>query len=216
MFLILPTISSPSYNRSCPSVLTVKSRANGRRIVGQQLPTLLDVTCCVRLHTPLHVVACCWEMLRKVWNLSNFEPTTPNISFDQWLPKYIMVRLHSSSSSAGATHANYKWSTKSSGSNPSHDAVQVPTIIRLHTIANTDATTPNIYSKQYLLAHCWPNFIVICSRVYNEPIQRPAPSWLVSLIGRALHRYRRGQGFESRTSLNFFQAFFSQLQKLRI
>ena len=54
------------------------------------------------------------------------------------------------------------------------------------------------------------------TRVYNEPIQRPAPSWLVSLIGRALHRYRRGQGFESRTSLNFFQAFFSQLQKLRI
>ena len=116
-----------------------------------------------------------------------------------------MVRLHSSSSSAGATHANYKWSTKSSGSNPSHDAVQVPTIIRLHTSANTDATTPNIDSQHYLLAHCWPNFIVIRSRVYNEPIQRPAPSWLVSLIGRALHRYRRGQGFESRTSLIFFR-----------
>ena len=36
------------------------------------------------------------------------------------------------------------------------------------------------------------------------------------LIGRALHRYRRGQGFESRTSLDFFQAFLSQLQKLRL
>ena len=33
---------------------------------------------------------------------------------------------------------------------------------------------------------------------------------------RALHRYRGGQRFESRTSLNFFfQAFFLQLQKLR-
>ena len=57
-------------------------------------------------------------------------------------------------------------------------------------------------------SHIWfsyiQNFIIILSRVYNEPIQRPAPSWLVSLIGRALHRYRRGQGFESRTSLNFF------------
>ena len=31
---------------------------------------------------------------------------------------------------------------------------------------------------------------------------------------RALHRHRRGQGFESRTSMNFFfQAFFSQLQE---
>ena len=34
------------------------------------------------------------------------------------------------------------------------------------------------------------NFIIILSRVYNEPIQRPAPSWLVSLISRALHRHR--------------------------
>ena len=33
---------------------------------------------------------------------------------------------------------------------------------------------------------------------------------------RSLHRYHRGQGFESRASLNFFQAFFSRLQKLRL
>ena len=48
------------------------------------------------------------------------------------------------------------------------------------------------------------NFLIILSRVYNEPIQRPTPSLLVDLIGKALHRYHRGQGFESRTSLNFF------------
>ena len=35
----------------------VKPRANGCNIVGQQLPTLSDVTCWVRLHTLLHVVA---------------------------------------------------------------------------------------------------------------------------------------------------------------
>ena len=52
------------------------------------------------------------------------------------------------------------------------------------------------------------NFIIILSRVYNEPIQQPAPSWLVSSIGRALHRYRRGQGFKSCTSLNFFRLSF--------
>ena len=45
---------------------TAKPRANGRNIVGQQLPTLLDVTCCVRLHTLLHVVGCCCVLLRKV------------------------------------------------------------------------------------------------------------------------------------------------------
>ena len=32
-------------------------QTNERNIVGQQLPTSLDVTCCVRLHTLLHVVA---------------------------------------------------------------------------------------------------------------------------------------------------------------
>ena len=44
-------------------------RANGRNIVGQQLPALLDVACCVRLQTLLHVVACCCELLRKVLKL---------------------------------------------------------------------------------------------------------------------------------------------------
>ena len=37
--------------------------------------------------------------------------------------------------------------------------------------------------------------------------------WLPSSVGRALHRYRRGHGFESRWSLNFFQASLSQLLK---
>ena len=30
-------------------------------------------------------------------------------------------------------------------------------------------------------------------------------SWVVSSIGRAPHRYRRAQGFESRTNLSFFR-----------
>ena len=34
------------------------------------------------------------------------------------------------------------------------------------------------------------------------------------IVGRALHRYRRGRGFESRSGLNFFQALISQLLKL--
>ena len=41
-----------------------KPRANGINIVGQKLPTLLDASCCVRLHSLLHVVVCCyWELL---------------------------------------------------------------------------------------------------------------------------------------------------------
>ena len=39
---------------------------------------------------------------------------------------------------------------------------------------------------------------------------------LIAQSVRALHRYRRGHGFESRSSLNFFQALISQLLKLCI
>ena len=37
---------------------------------------------------------------------------------------------------------------------------------------------------------------------------------LIAQLVRALHQYRRGREFESRPSLNFFQALFSQLLKL--
>ena len=57
------------------------------------------------------------------------------------------------------------------------------------------------------------NRLFTTSRVYLEPTQWPAPSWLVSSVGRALHRYRRGHGFKSRSGLNFFKAFFSLLLK---
>ena len=73
-----------------------------------------------------------------------------------------------------------------------------------------------LHSAVHIHDFCIHKFIVILSRVYDEPIQRPAPSWLVCFIRKALYRYRRCQGFESSTSLNVFQAFFSQLQKLRI
>ena len=45
------------------------------------------------------------------------------------------------------------------------------------------------------------------SRVYYELTIWPASSWLDSSVGRALHRHRRGHGFESRSSLNFFSGF---------
>ena len=61
-------------------------------------------------------------------------------------------------------------------------------------------------------SHIWfsyiYNFIIILSRVYNEPIQRPAHSWPVSLIRRALHRYRRGQGSNPVQAWIFFRLSF--------
>ena len=50
--------------------LQLKPRANARNIVGQQLLTLLDVTCCVRLHTLLHVVGSCRAKFETVQTFS--------------------------------------------------------------------------------------------------------------------------------------------------
>ena len=56
----------------------IQQYATERNIVGQQLSAFLDVTCCVRLHTLLHVLACCCG---KFETGQTFQPTTPNISF---------------------------------------------------------------------------------------------------------------------------------------
>ena len=49
----------------------------------------------------------------------------------------------------------------------------------------------------------------LCSILYFLPCffptYWPAPSWLASSVGRALHRYRRGDGFKSPKGPNFLQ-----------
>ena len=61
-------------------------------------------------------------------------------------------------------------------------------------------------------SHIWfsyiRDFMIILSRVYNEAIQQPASSWLVRSIDRALHRYRKGQAFESIPANFFFRLSF--------
>ena len=57
------------------------------------------------------------------------------------------------------------------------------------------------------------SYKTICIFTYGY-ISNSAPRWLDSSVGRALHRCRRGHGFESRSGLNFFEALISQLLKL--
>ena len=58
-FKFFGTYSHTSLTRQHLEVTSFKPRANGRNIVGQQLPTFLDVTCCVRFHTQFIVGSCC-------------------------------------------------------------------------------------------------------------------------------------------------------------
>ena len=129
--------------------LSMKPRANGRNIVGQQLPTLLDVTCCFRLHALLHVVACCCA---KFETGQTFQPTTPNISFVPWSPKRTAAMLDPFAQlfqhcwgHARSLRMVYKdlWVVSfprwTAGPN-----IVGSCCIRLHTTANMHATTPNI------------------------------------------------------------------------
>ena len=81
--------------------------------------------CCMLLD----VVACCCE---KFETGQTFHPTTPNISFfrdRRSVAQQCWIRLHNSSNIVGAAHAHYACFTKTSGLIPSHDALQVPTLL---------------------------------------------------------------------------------------
>ena len=75
------------------------------------------------------------------------------------------------------------------------------------------------YNSSPRSSHIWfsyiHNVIIILSRVYNEPIQRPVPTWLVSSIVRALHRYRRaGSRVWIPYKPNFFSGFLFTTAKV--
>ena len=72
----------------------IKPRANRRKIVGQQLPTLLDVTCCDRLHTLLHVVA---RSLKAVKLFSQQLPTFLLFRDRRSVAPQCWIHLHNSS-----------------------------------------------------------------------------------------------------------------------
>ena len=106
--------------------------------------------------------SCYWMLLRVV-----AQSLKPVKLFSQQLSTFLLfrdrrsgaqqcwIRLHSSSNVVGATHAHNAWSPKSYGLYLSHDVLQVPNIvasccIRLHSTANTHATTPNIVGAPML------------------------------------------------------------------
>ena len=129
----------------------VKTRANGRNI--------LDVTCYVCLHTLLHVVGCCCVAVA----LS----LKPVKLFGQELPTFLLfrdrrnvaqqcwIRLHSSSNIVGATHAHYAWFTKTYGLYPSHDALQVPTLLVVVAYVCIPLPTRTQQLPTFLAQQCW-------------------------------------------------------------
>ena len=136
----------------------LRLRANRRNIVGQQLPTLLDVTCCVCLHTLLHVVGCCCA---KFETGQTFQPTTPNISFVPWSPKRSTTMLDPFAQlfqrcwdRARSLRMVYKdlWVVSFPRCTAGPNIVE-SCCICLHTTANMHATTPNIVASYCVRLH---------------------------------------------------------------
>ena len=83
-----------------------------------------------------HPVACCWmllgvvaQSLKLVKFFSQQLPTLLLFRDRRSVAQQCWIRLHSSSNIVGATHADYAWFTKTYGLYPSHDVLQVPTLL---------------------------------------------------------------------------------------
>ena len=117
----------------------------------------------VRLHTLLHVVACCCVLFGIVAQSLN-----PVKRLSQQLPNFFLFpdrrslaqqccRLHCSFNTLGATHAHYTWSPKHYGLYPPHDALHVPTLLGV--------VAPFAHHCQHgrnNSQHGWPNNIGSC------------------------------------------------------
>ena len=109
-----------------------------------------------------HLVACCWMLLRVV-----AQSLKPVKLFSQQLPTFLLfrdrrslaqqcwIRLHSSSNIVGATHAHYAWFTKTYGLYPSHDALQVPTLLGVVASVCTPLPTCTQQLPTLLTKQCW-------------------------------------------------------------
>ena len=125
--------------------------ANGRNIVK-----------CYMLRPFAHRVACCRMLLLVV------APSLKPVKlFSQQLPTFLLfrdrrsiaqqcwIRLHSSSNIVGATHAHYAPFTKTYRLYPSHDALQVPTLLGVVASVCTPLPTRTQQFPTLLCQQCW-------------------------------------------------------------
>ena len=121
-------------------------------------------TCCICLHMLLHVVECCWELLRKVSNRSNL---------NQQLQAFLLLRDHrkvaqqcwdhfrSFFNIAGATHVHYTWSPWRQQCNNfawKTNTRDRPTLLGVVTSAFAHHCQHGRNSSQI----CWPNHAGSC------------------------------------------------------
>ena len=97
------------------------------------------------------------------------------------------------------------WAIKPTDSWSHCEFVIYPWMMRKYVWKKTWLIIADIHLK-YMIFHIF--ICILChQRVYYKITKWPAPSWLDSSVGRALHRYRRGHGSESHAGLTVFSGF---------
>ena len=96
-------------------------------------PTNPNIVGCYVLRPFAHPVACCWMLIACCCAVKLFSQQLPTFLLlrdcRRSVAQQCWIRLHSSSNIVGVTHAHYAWFTKTYGLYPSHDALQVPTLL---------------------------------------------------------------------------------------
>ena len=113
---------------------------------------MLDVTCCICLHTLLHVVA---QSLQLVKLFSQRLPTFLLFHDHQSEGQQCWIRLHSASNTVGAMHAHYAWITKTYGLYSFHNALQVPNLSGVVASVCTPLPTRTRQLPTSLDQQCW-------------------------------------------------------------
>ena len=117
---------------------------------------------CWMLHvaTFANPVACCRlgvvaQSLKPVKLFSQQLPTFLFFRDRRSVAQQCWIRLHSSSNIVGAAHAHYAWFTKTYGLYPSHDALQVPTLLGVVASVCRPLPTRTHQLPTLLAQQCW-------------------------------------------------------------
>ena len=110
---------------------------------------------CWMLHVASVCTPCCMLLLKPVKVFSQQLPTFLLFRDRRRVAQQCWIRLHSSSNIDGATHAHYAWFKKSYGLYPSHDALQVPTLLGVVASVCTPLPTRTQQLPTLLAQQCW-------------------------------------------------------------
>ena len=136
--------------------MTAKSSEGWEQILGSfcsAAPPCKRTQYCRMLHVAAVCTPCCVlldvvaQSLKPVKLFSQQLPTFLLLRDRRSVAQQCWIRLHSSSNIVGVTHAHYAWFTKTCVLYPSHDTLQVPTLLGVVTSVCTPLPT--------LTQQCW-------------------------------------------------------------